>query len=99
MTSYIAYLRKNESSGYRIEFPDLPECVSTARSLEEAGVMASEDLLRHLTALVSFGFTVPPATPLAQLAGDPRRGGSELVVVDLDLELVANSNLLTYHNP
>lgn len=98
MATYIGYLRKNDNAGYRIEFPDFPDCDSTAQRVEHAGVMAAEDLLRHVTALVSFGLPIPPATPLAQLADDPRRGESELIEVDLDLELVANPNLSMYHN-
>lgn len=75
MASYIGYLRKHDSAGYRIEFPDFPECDSTAQRLEHAGVMAAEDLLRHVAALVSFGLPVPPPTSMAQLADDPRREG------------------------
>lgn len=70
MATYIGYLRKNGNAGYRIEFPDFPDCDSTAQRVEHAGVMAAEDLLRHVTALVSFGLPIPPATPLAQLADD-----------------------------
>jgi predicted RNase H-like HicB family nuclease len=63
MASYIGYLRKHDSAGYRIEFPDFPECDSTAQRLEHVGVMGAEDLLRHVAALVSFGLPVPPPHP------------------------------------
>ena len=98
MLSYIAYLRKDGKAGYRVEFPDFPECHSTAPRIEHAGVMAADDLARHVTALISFGIAVPPPTPREQLAEDAARGDAELVVVDLDLELLANPNGLAYHN-
>lgn len=98
MASYIGYLRKHDSAGYRIEFPDFPECDSTAQRLEHVGVMGAEDLLRHVAALVSFGLPVPPPTSMAQLADDPRREGCDMVVVELDLDLVANPTVSRYHN-
>ena len=98
MASYIGYLRKNENAEYGIEFPDFPECVSAAPRSEYAGAMASDDLARHVTALMSFGLPVPPPTPLELLADDLRRGDAELIVVDLDLDFLANPNVSMYHN-
>lgn len=84
MTSYIAYLRKEEGSDYGIEFPDLPGCISAGRTLEEAKAMAAEALAGHVTVLEEMGEPVPSPSTMDQLADDPNRGAAVLFLVDLD---------------
>jgi predicted RNase H-like HicB family nuclease len=88
MTSYIAYLRKDKTSDYGVEFPDLPGCVSAGRTLEEAKAMAAEALAGHVSVLTEMGQTVPAPSSLDQLIDDPNRENAVLVLIDLDPDLL-----------
>jgi predicted RNase H-like HicB family nuclease len=53
MTTYVAYLRKDQNSDYGVEFPGLPGCFSAGRTMEEAKAMAAEALAGHASFLES----------------------------------------------
>ncbi|MGB0514703.1 MAG: amidohydrolase family protein, partial [Wenzhouxiangellaceae bacterium] len=48
MTCYFAYLRKDPGSGYGVEFPDLPGCVTAGRTLDEARAVVAAAHARGL---------------------------------------------------
>lgn len=97
MTTYIAYLRQNDDGRYAVEFPDLPECVTVGENPGQVSARAGDDLARHLTALMNFGYPAPPPSSEEQVARDPRRGTAELMAFDVDLELLGIANPLKYH--
>jgi predicted RNase H-like HicB family nuclease len=88
VTSYIAYLRKDKSSDYGVEFPDLPGCFSAGSTMEEAKAMAAEALAGHVAVLQEEKMPVPAPSTMDQLADDPHRGDAVLFLVDLDPELL-----------
>ena len=88
MVSYIAYLRKDESSDYGVEFPDLPGCVTAGRTIDEARAMAAEALAGHVTALEAENLPVPPPSTLEALRNDPDRLDAVVLLVDLDPDLL-----------
>ena len=53
MAAYIALLRKDASSDYGVDFPDLPGCVTAGRSLEEARRAAAEALAVRLEGMAT----------------------------------------------
>ena len=88
MSAYIAYLRKDKTSDYGVEFPDLPGCISAGHCLEEAKAMAMEALSVHVAALIEDKEPVRPPSSLDQLAEDPHRGDAVMLLVELDLDLM-----------
>jgi predicted RNase H-like HicB family nuclease len=48
MTSYVALLRKEQGTGYGVEFPNFPGCVTAGKSLDEARKIAAEALELHI---------------------------------------------------
>lgn len=97
MTTYIAYLREKPDGRFAIEFPDLPECVTVGDYPERAIAEAGEDLVRHLTTLLNFGYPAPTPSGEAELSKDPRRGDAQLVAFDVDLEMLGIANPLINH--
>lgn len=67
---YPAYFRRMESSGYSVDFPDLPGCVSAGETLEEALSMAREALSLHLYGMSEDGIAFPDATDPAEIPGE-----------------------------
>jgi predicted RNase H-like HicB family nuclease len=71
--SYFALLHLPEpgSSTWGVTFPDLPGCVSSGATDEEARKKAREALAGHVAALHADGDDVPLARTLKELLGDP----------------------------
>lgn len=88
MTSYVAYLRKDKTSDFGVEFPDLPGCVTAGRTLEEAKAMAAEALAGHVSVLREMGQAIPAPSALDDLVGDANRGDAVMLLVDLDPDLL-----------
>lgn len=97
MTTYIAYLRHNGDSTYTIEFPDLAGCVVSGANPGMVSALGGEELARHLTALMNFGYPAPSPSSEQQLTQDPRRGSAELMAFEVDLDLLSIAHPLTYH--
>ncbi len=68
---YIAYLHKDKNSDFGVSFPDFPGCVTAGRTLEEARQLAAEALSLHIAGMVEDGETLPEASKLDELAGNP----------------------------
>ena len=84
MPSYVAYLRKEQTSDYGVEFPDFPGCVSAGKSVEEANAMAAEALAGHVAVLEEMGEAIPDPTTMDALVDDPNRDDAVMIMVDLD---------------
>ena len=67
---YIAHVCKGKNAEYGVRFPDLPGCMTSGRTLEEARERAVEALMKHVAAMVERGEAVPEASTLDDLAGD-----------------------------
>ncbi|MEI7610181.1 MAG: type II toxin-antitoxin system HicB family antitoxin, partial [Rhodospirillaceae bacterium] len=81
--AFIAFLRKDDGSDYGVEFPDVPGCVSAGRTLEEVRTMAAEALAGHIAVLKELGMPVPVPSAMETLRDDPRRGGAEMILVEM----------------
>ncbi len=97
MTTYLAFLRHHEDGTYTVEFPDLPGCGCTGDNAGIVSALAGDDLARHLTNLMNFGYPPPNPSTEAQLADDSQRGTAELIAFEIDLDLLRIPNPLTYH--
>jgi predicted RNase H-like HicB family nuclease len=64
MTTYIALLRKDDTSDYGVEFPDFPGCVTAGRPLDEARRMVVEALELHIAGMQEDRETIPDPSVL-----------------------------------
>jgi predicted RNase H-like HicB family nuclease len=69
MKNYVfpAFFRSLDSGGFSIDFPDLPGCISTGDTVEEAMTMAREALSLHLYGLIEDKEPIPRASTLTQI--------------------------------
>lgn len=82
MATYIALLRKDASSDYGVDFPDLPGCVTAGRTLEEARIAAAEALSLHLEGLAEDGEAAPEPSSTDQVMADPHNRDAVAFLVD-----------------
>jgi predicted RNase H-like HicB family nuclease len=61
---YLAIYEKT-ATGYSVYVPDLPGCITTAPSLEEAKLLIQEAIDFHLEGLRQDGLAIPPPTTVA----------------------------------
>ena len=78
---YIAYLCKEADAKYGVRFPDFPGCTAGGRTLEQARESAAGALTSYLEQMVEQGESVPEASTLDDLVGDPRMQGSVVCLV------------------
>jgi len=64
---YLVVFEKCDDGSYSVYVPDLPGCVSSGDSLEEAEQMISEAIKLHIESLREHGETVPPPTTQARV--------------------------------
>ena len=82
MAAYIAILRKDTSSDYGVDFPDLPGCVTAGRTLEEARRAAAEALALHIEGMVEDDEVVPAPSELDAVMSDPYNTNAVAFLVD-----------------
>ena len=82
MTSYIALIRKEPTSDYGVEFPDLPGCVTAGTDLDDARRMAREALALHIQGLVEDGDEIPSPSTLETVMQDPVNAGTVAVLIE-----------------
>ena len=82
MAAYIALLRKDASSDYGVDFPDLPGCVTAGRSLEEARRAAAEALAVRLEGMTGDGEAAPVPSEFDAVMTGPRNAEAVAVLVD-----------------
>jgi len=78
---YISYLHKEGKSDYGVSFPDFPGAVTAGKTLEEARKLAAEVLALHIQGMVEDGETIPEASTLDDLQGDPAMQGAVAFLV------------------
>src|SRR5215471_18106130 len=71
MASYIGLIRKETSSDFGVDFPDLPGCVSAGATLDEARRMAHEALELHVAGMMADGEKLPSSSSLDAIMADP----------------------------
>ncbi len=82
MTSYIALIRKEPTSDYGVEFPDLPGCVTAGTDLDDACRMAREALALHIQGLVEDGAEILSPSALETVMQDPVNAGTVAVLIE-----------------
>jgi predicted RNase H-like HicB family nuclease len=79
MMAYIGLIRKEKKSDYGVEFPDFPGCISAAKSLSEAHVMAQEVLNAHIEFMAEDGEVLPEPSSLEEIM--LKKGNKEAVAI------------------
>jgi predicted RNase H-like HicB family nuclease len=81
MRPFIAFIRKQPSAGFRVSFPDLPDCISTGSTIDEARHNAQSALALHCQLLQDTGAPVPPPSYMHQLAWSRERTDGLVVLI------------------
>ena len=81
MRPFIAFICKQTDSGFRVSFPDLPNCHSTGPTIAEARENAAQALLLHCRQLQQSGLQLPPPSYMHQIARTQERITDGLVVL------------------
>jgi predicted RNase H-like HicB family nuclease len=87
--NYIAYLHKDQKSVYGVSFPDLPGCVTSGRTLDEARSNATEALPLNLQNMAEDNETIPEPSTIYDIgvADDPAmKDAVALLIVKADLK-------------
>ncbi len=85
MAVYIAFLRKDPSSDFGVDFPDFPGCVTAGATIEEAVSMATEALEGHIAVMVDEGLDVPEPSLLEPVLADPDNKGALPFLVPVEI--------------
>lgn len=67
MTEYIAVIHKQAKSDFGASFPDLPGCISAAKTLEKLRPMIEESLGFHIEGMIEDGEALPEPSPLDKI--------------------------------
>ena len=67
MTEYIAVIHKQAKSDFGASFPDLPGCISVAKTLEKLRPMIEESLGFHIEGMIEDGEALPEPSPLDKI--------------------------------
>lgn len=67
MTEYIAVIHKEAKSDFGASFPDLPGCISVAKTLEKLRPMIEESLGFHIEGMIADGEALPEPSPLDKI--------------------------------
>lgn len=70
---YPAVLTREEGSGFSVEFPDLPGCLTCGDTLEEALAMAREAMSLHLFGMEDDGDAIPAPSDPADIKLDTKQ--------------------------
>jgi predicted RNase H-like HicB family nuclease len=81
MRPFIAFISKQISAGFRVSFPDLPECDSTGLTIVEARQNAEHALSMHCRHLRQSGVPIPRPSYMHQIARTQERSADGLVVL------------------
>ena len=66
---YIVFIRRT-STGYSVDVPDLPGCVSTGKTIEEAREMIAEAIEVHIEVTRDAGEPIPQPSASIEFAVD-----------------------------
>ena len=67
----IALMDKEEGTDDSVCFPDFPDCITAANTLDEARRLAEEALAFHIEGMVEGGEAIPDPSSLAAVMADP----------------------------
>jgi predicted RNase H-like HicB family nuclease len=81
MRPFIAFIRKHSNQGFRVSFPDLPDCNSSGETIIEARENAERALAVHCQALKELGEAVPPPSYMHQITWSRERATDGLVAL------------------
>jgi len=81
MRPFIAFIRKQTDCGFRVTFPDLPECTSSGTTIGEARRNAEFALTLHCRLLRRTGAPMPSPSYMHQIAWTQERILDGLVVL------------------
>jgi predicted RNase H-like HicB family nuclease len=70
MVSYVALVHKEKGTSYGVSFPDVPGCISTGDTLEEALANAADALAWHISAMRQDGDPLPETRSRATIQND-----------------------------
>jgi predicted RNase H-like HicB family nuclease len=81
MRQYFAVITQDPDMDFSVMFPDLPGCVATAATLEEARTVAGEALADHLANRERDGDPIPePSTLEVIVANEDGHCGAAILV-------------------
>jgi len=84
MTQYYpALIRKDADSDFGVEFPDLPGCVTSGTTIDEALHFAEEALRFHVDGMIEDGEPVPPPSPIETVLESGAAQGAAIYLVRL----------------
>jgi predicted RNase H-like HicB family nuclease len=88
MRQYIALIHKDAESEFGVSFPDLPGCVTSGATLDEARDMAAEALAFHLEGLAEDGEAIPESSTLETVMNDPDNKDGVAILVAAPAQVV-----------
>ena len=93
---YVAFIHKDEDTGFGISFPDFPGCISVGDTRAEAVCQGAEALALHVEGMIEDGQPIPPPRSLEDIRADPelaewRRGADFEHVVATFVAGLANN--------
>lgn len=68
---YVAFIHKDEDTGFGISFPDFPGCISVGATRADAVCNGAEALAFHVEGMIEDGQPIPPPRSLRDIQGDP----------------------------
>lgn len=86
MTTYIALLRKDETSDYGVDFPDFPGCITAGKTMDEARRMAAEALRFHVAGMTEDRDPLPQPSSLDQVMSDRDNRDAAAFLVDVPVQ-------------
>jgi len=84
MREYVALIRKEENTDYWVDIPDLPGCVSSGETKEDAIANFQEALDIHMDTMREDNLEFPEARPLANVLEAEKDEYLEAYVIEID---------------
>lgn len=83
MATYIALMRKDDTSDYSVDFPDFPGCITAGSTLEEARIMAADALSGHISVMREYGDPIPSPSDLDTIMSDEHNADAVAFLVSV----------------
>ena len=82
MATYIGLIRKEQKSDYGVEFPDFPGCITSAKTLSEAQLLAQEALNAHIEFMAEDGEVLPEPSSLEDIMAKKSNKSAVAIIVE-----------------
>ena len=69
---YVAFIHRDDDTGFGISFPDFPGCVAVGDTVDDAIRHGCEALAFHVEGLREDGAQTPPPRPIDEIEADAR---------------------------